>query len=120
VWHVGVHPTREVFYAPSQQCAPQQQGAFAEYTIGHVKNYLFEIGGAEARALCTLAHVKDYRFESGGAEARVLRHLAIPKDMPGALTSDVVVTEREVLYNCCASSVVAVVDLADFRTLRHV
>jgi hypothetical protein len=99
VWHVGVHPTRDVFYAPSQQCAPQQQGAFAEYTIAHVKNYLFEIDGAEGR---------------------VLRHLAIPKDMPGALTSDVVVTEREVLYNCCASSVVAVVDLADFRSVRYV
>ena len=38
---------------------------------------------------------------------RVTRHLAIPKDMPGALTSDVVVTEDEVIYNCCASGVLA-------------
>jgi hypothetical protein len=98
VWHIGVHPQRDVFYAPSQQCAPQGE-AFGEYTIAHVKNYLFEIDGARAR---------------------VLRHLAIPKDMPGALTSDVVVTEREVLYNCCASSVVAVVDLEGFRAVRYV
>ena len=42
------------------------------------------------------------------------RHLAIPKDMPGALTSDVVVTEDEVIYNCCASGVLARVRLADF------
>lgn len=98
-WHLGVHPTRDVFYAPSQQCAPQGQGEFGEYTIAHVKNYLFEIDGASAR---------------------VTRHLAIPKDMPGALTSDVVVTEDAVLYNCCASGVIARVDLEAFRRVRYV
>jgi hypothetical protein len=97
VWHLGVHPTRDLFYAPTQQCAPQD-GSFAEYTIAHVKNYLFEIDGAEAR---------------------VTRHLAIPRDMPGSLTSDVVVTEQSVLYNCCASSVVARVDLADFDRVEY-
>ncbi|MEZ4442035.1 MAG: hypothetical protein R3B72_52210 [Polyangiaceae bacterium] len=93
VWHLGVHPTEDLFYAPSQQCAPQEDG-FAEYTIAHVKNYLFEIDGERGE---------------------VRRHLAIPKDMPAALTSDVVVTEDEVLYNCCASSTVARVSLQDFQ-----
>jgi hypothetical protein len=97
VWHLGVHPTRDVFYAPTQQCAPQGNGEFGEYTIAHLKNYLFEIDGPSAR---------------------VLRHLAIPKDMPGALTSDVVVTEDAVLYNCCASGVIARVDQADFRKVH--
>lgn len=98
-WHLGVHPTRDVFYAPSQQCAPQGDGEFGEYTIAHVKNYLFEIDGETAR---------------------VTRHLAIPKDMPGALTSDVVVTGDAVLYNCCASGVIARVDLATFSRVRYV
>jgi hypothetical protein len=97
-WHLGVHPSRDVFYAPTQQCAPQG-GEFGDYTIAHLKNYLFEIDGAEAR---------------------VLRHLAIPKDMPGALTSDVVVTEEAVLYNCCASGVIAHVDLAGFRRVQYI
>ena len=99
VWHLGVHPTRDVFYAPTQQCAPQGDGDFSEYTIAHVKNYLFEIDGASAE---------------------VTRHLAIPKDMPGALTSDVVVTASAVLYNCCASSVIARVDLADFKHVSYI
>lgn len=98
-WHLGVHPTRDVFYAPTQQCEPQGDGGFNEYTIGYAKNYLFEIDGPSAT---------------------VLRHLAIPKDMPGALTSDVVVTPDRVLYNCCASGVIAYVDLADFRKIHYV
>src|SRR5690606_9966338 len=98
VWHLSVHPRRDVLYAPTQQCAPQENGEFGEYTIAHLKNYLFEIDGAEAR---------------------VLRHLAIPRDMPGALTSDVVVSEDAVLYNCCASGVIAMVDLESFREVHY-
>jgi hypothetical protein len=95
-WHLGVHPTRDVCYVPTQRCIPQD-GDFTEYAIAHFKNYLFEISAADAR---------------------VERHLAIPKDLPGALTSDVVVTEDEVLYNCCASGVLARVALADFAHVR--
>jgi hypothetical protein len=89
VWHLGVHPTRDVFYAPTQRCAPQGT-EFVEYTIAHFKNYLFEIDGPSAT---------------------VTRHLAIPKDLPGALTSDVVVTKDHVVYNACASGVLVRVDL---------
>jgi hypothetical protein len=97
-WHLGVHPTRDVCYVPTQRCIPQD-GDFTEYAIAHFKNYLFEIDAATAS---------------------VTRHLAIPKDLPGALTSDVVVTEDEVLYNCCASGVLARVDLRDFQHVRWV
>ena len=45
VWHLGVHPTKDVFYAPTQRCTPQD-GQFVEYTIAHFKNYLFEVDGA--------------------------------------------------------------------------
>ena len=92
-WHLGMHPTRDVCYVPTQRCIPQD-GDFTEYAIAHFKNYLFEIDAASAS---------------------VTRHLAIPKDMPGALTSDVIVTEDEVIYNCCASGVLARVKLADFQ-----
>ncbi|MFN0251954.1 MAG: hypothetical protein ACKV2T_34075, partial [Kofleriaceae bacterium] len=97
-WHLGVHPTRDVCYVPTQRCIPQD-GDFTEYAIAHFKNYLFEVDGPSAS---------------------VTRHLAIPKDMPGALTSDVVVTQDEVLYNCCASGVLARVNLADFQHVRFV
>ncbi len=97
-WHLGVHPTRDVFYAPTQRCRPQD-GDFTEYVIEDFKNYLFEIDGADAR---------------------VTRHLAIPRDLPGALTSDVVVTSDEVIYNCCASGAIARVDLARFDRVRWV
>jgi len=97
-WHLGCHPTRDVCYVPTQRCIPQD-GDFTEYAIAHFKNYLFEIDGETAR---------------------VTRHLAIPKDLPGALTSDVVVTEDEVIYNCCASGMLARVDLAGFARVRWV
>lgn len=98
-WHLGVHPTRDVFYAPSQRCTPQGDLEFAEYTMAHFKNYLFEIDGERAE---------------------VTRHLAIPRDLPGFLTSDVVVTEREVLYNCCASGAVARVNLESMREVDYI
>ncbi len=97
-WHLGCHPTRDVCYVPTQRCIPQD-GDFTEYGIAHFKNYLFEIDGPSAR---------------------VTRHLAIPKDMPGALTSDVVVTEEEVIYNCCASGMLARVELRTFDQVRYV
>jgi hypothetical protein len=97
-WHLGCHPTRDVCYVPTQRCIPQD-GDFTEYAIAHFKNYLFEIDGPSAR---------------------VTRHLAIPKDMPGALTSDVIVTDEEVIYNCCASGVLARVRLDDFQHVRWV
>lgn len=99
VWHLGVHPTEDRFYAPSQRCTPQGDGEFAEYVMGYFKNYLFEIDGPSAS---------------------VTRHAAIPKDLPGFLTSDVVVTEDEVLYNACASGMIARVDLATLSNIRYV
>lgn len=95
-WHLGMHPTKDVFYAPTQRCAPQD-GSWVEYTLAHFKNYLFEVDAETAK---------------------VTRHLTIPKDLPGALTSDVVVTEHEVLYNACASGAILSVDLRDFREVR--
>ncbi|MBI5493705.1 MAG: hypothetical protein HY904_01690 [Deltaproteobacteria bacterium] len=96
-WHLGVHPTRDVFYAPTQRCTPQGS-EFGEYTIAHFKNYLFEVDGETAR---------------------VTRHMSIPKDLPGALTSDVVVTEDAVLYNACAASVIVRVDLATLSDVTY-
>ncbi len=99
VWHLGVHPEKDVFYAPTQRCTAQGNMEFAEYTIAHFKNYLFEIDGERAE---------------------VLRHVAIPKDMPGSLTSDVIVTRDRVLYNACASSAIAMVDLDTFDRVRYI
>lgn len=97
VWHLGVHPSEDVFYAPTQRCRPQD-GSFTEYVIADLKNYLFEIDAA----------------------GTVRRHLAIPKDLPGALTSDVVVTEDEVIWNVCAASAIARVSLRDLRRVEYV
>jgi hypothetical protein len=72
---------------------------FVEYTIAHFKNYLFEIDGERGE---------------------VVRHLAIPKDLPGTLTSDVIVTDEHVLYNACASGALVQVDLATFSQVRFI
>lgn len=97
-WHLGVHPTRDVFYAPTQRCVPQNGNEFGEYLPAHLKDYLFEIDGPSAQ---------------------VTRHLTIPKDAPGGgLTSDVVVTEDRVLWNSPFSGCVTMVDLATFTEVR--
>jgi len=98
-WHLGVHPTRDVFYAPTQRCTPQGDMEFCEYTIAHLKNYLFEIDGERAE---------------------VTRHLAIPKDLPATLTSDVVVTDEHVIYNACASGTLVMVDRGTMSGVRFV
>jgi hypothetical protein len=98
VWHLGCHPSKDVFYAPTQRCRPQG-GSFVEYVIDDLKNYLFEIDGPSAT---------------------VTRHLAIPKDLPGQLTSDVVVTEDEVLWNVCAAGVIARTSLSDLKRVDYV
>jgi hypothetical protein len=99
VWHLGVHPTEDRFYAPSQRCTPQGDMEFSEYVMGYFKNYLFEIDGPTAT---------------------VTRHAAIPKDLPGFLTSDVVVCEDEVLYNACASGMIARVDLKSLANIQYI
>ena len=101
VWHIGVHPSRDCFYAPTQRCAPQGRMEFAEYVPGHFKNYLYEV-------------------EIEGGCGRVSRHLAIPKDFPAHLTSDVVVSDEEVIYNNPGSAVINAVDLQDFRHVRTI
>jgi hypothetical protein len=99
VWHLGVHPDKDVFYAPSQRCLPQGDGEFGEYVIPYFKNYLFEIDAESAT---------------------VLRHAAIAKELPGFLTSDVIVCEDEVLYNVCASGMVARIDLETLSKVRWI
>jgi hypothetical protein len=99
VWHLGLHTQRDVFYAPTQRCAPQGDMEFNEYTIAHLKNYLFEIDGETAT---------------------VTRHLSIPKDLPASLTSDVVVTGTDVFYNACASNVIVRVDLATLSRVTFI
>lgn len=99
-WHLGVHPSEDRFYAPTQRCVPQNGNEFTEYLAGHFKDYLYEIDGEQAM---------------------VTRHLTIPKDAPGGgLTSDVVVTEDEVLYNSPFSGCLSRVDLETFSTIRYV
>lgn len=96
-WHLGVHPTRDVFYAPTQRCVPQGT-EFGEYLPAHLKDYLFEIDGERGE---------------------VTRHLSIPKDAPGGgLTSDVVVTEDRVLWNSPFSGCLTTVDLETFRRVE--
>ena len=72
---------------------------FGEYTIAHLKNYLFEIDGPTAT---------------------VTRHAAIAKDLPGALTSDVVVTADDVFYNSCASSVLIRIDMETLSKVQFI
>jgi len=95
-WHSACIHARCLLRA-TQRCIPQD-GDFTEYAIAHFKNYLFEIS-AETRASRATSRSEGH---AGRAHERRGRH------------------GREVIYNCCASGVLARVKLADFSHVRFV
>jgi hypothetical protein len=97
-WHIASHPTKDFFYGPSQQVAPQGS-EFGEYTLAHFKNYVFEVDAESAT---------------------VTRHAAIAKELPAAFTSDVAVTPDHVFYNACAGGTLVQVDLETFKRVRFI
>lgn len=100
LWHLGVHPTKDVFYAPTQEVDPvpapdKPRGDFEDWSIGYRTEYL-------------------HRFELNENGSIRESHMAFPPALPHHLTSDVVVVGDDadtVIYNCCASSTIASVSM---------
>ena len=97
-WHIAAHPSKDFFYGPSQQVAPQGN-EFGEYTLAHFKNYVFEVDAETAT---------------------VTRHASIAKEWPAAFTSDVAVTDDDVFYNACAGGTLVRVDLETFKRVHFI
>ena len=97
-WHLAAHPTKDLFYGPSQRVFPQGS-AFGEYTLAHYKNYVYEVDAESAS---------------------VTRHASIAKELPAHFTSDVAVTPDDVFYNACAGGTLVRVDLETFQHVEFI
>jgi hypothetical protein len=95
-WHVAAHPAREVFYCVSFRVIAQDYEDYHEWAMAYLKEYAFEIDA-----------------ESG----EVIRHWACSRDVPAHINSDVILSDRELIFCNGASQTIVAIDLDSFA--RH-
>lgn len=96
-WHVVAHPTREVFYCVSFRVIAQDYEDYHEWAMAYLKEYAFEIDA-----------------ESG----EVVRHWACSRDVPAHINSDVILSDRELIFCNGASQTIVAIDLDSFARYR--
>ncbi len=96
-WHIAAHPTEDLLYAVSFRVAPQDGDDWHEWGMAWLKQYAFEIDLA-----C----------------ARVRRHWVAGRDIPAHINSDVIVSDRELIFCTGGSQTVIGIALDDFASWR--
>jgi hypothetical protein len=96
-WHVAVHPVQDVFYAVSFRVAPQEGWDWQEWAMSYLREYAYEIDA-----------------ETG----QVLRHWSAGREVPAHINSDVVVSDRELIFCTGGSQTVVLIDLEGFAEHR--
>lgn len=96
-WHVAAHPVDDLFYAVSFRVAPQDGRDWHEWGM---------------------AYLKEYAFEVDPAAAAVTRHWAAGRDTPAHINSDIVVSDRELIFCNGGSASIVAVDLESFARFR--
>jgi hypothetical protein len=96
-WHVAPHPVEDRFYALSFRVAPQDGDDWLDWGMAYRKEYAFEI--------------EPY-------PARVVRHWVTGRDTPAHINSDVVVSDRELIFCTGGSGSIVCVDLESFAGFR--
>jgi hypothetical protein len=98
-WHLAVHPTLDLFYPVSFRVLPQEGHDWHEWAMAFFKEYAFEIDA-----------------ESG----EVLRHWTSGRETPAHINSDIVVSDRELIFCNGASQNVMMIDLESFGAWRMI
>ncbi|MET0251459.1 MAG: hypothetical protein ABW203_04695 [Novosphingobium sp.] len=98
-WHLIESRTEDVAYAVSFRVAPQDGHDWHEWGMAWLKQYVFEID-----------------LET----ARVRRHWVAGRDIPAHINSDIVLSDRELLFCNGGSQTVIGISLDDFATWRIV
>jgi hypothetical protein len=65
-----------------------------------------------------MAYLKEYAFEIDAREAKVLRHWAAGREIPAHINSDVILSDRELIFCNGASQSIVMIDLASFAKFR--
>jgi hypothetical protein len=98
-WHVVCDPMSDRFYALSFRVSPQDRDNWQDWSIAHLKEYVFEIDA-----------------ELG----QVMRHWSAGQDVPAHINSDVCMSADELIYCNGASGTIVMINrenLASFRIL---
>ncbi len=96
-WHVAVHPEEERFYCLSFRVLPQDYVDYHEWAM---------------------AFLKEYAFEIDAKNRRVLRHWVTGRETPAHINSDVVVSNRELIFCNGGSQSIVCIDLETFAKFR--
>jgi hypothetical protein len=96
-WHIAMHKSADIFYCVSFRVLPQDHVDYLEWAM---------------------AFLKEYAFEIDAASGRVLRHWAAGREIPAHINSDVVVSDRELIFCNGASQSVVLIDLESFASFR--
>ena len=96
-WHLTRHPTRDVFYPISFRVLPTDRDNYHQWGIAFFKQYAYEVD-AEA--------------------CRVLRHWGAHRGFPAHLSSDVCISDSELIFCAPASHSIVFIDLESFASTR--
>lgn len=96
-WHVVPHAAKDIFYGVSFRVLPQDYVDYHEWAMAFLKEYAFEI---DAR------------------EKRVIRHWACSRETPAHINSDVILSDRELIFCNGASQSIVCIDLDGFAKFR--
>ena len=96
-WHIATHPTRDSVHAVSFRVLPQAYRDYHEWAM---------------------AFYKEYAFEIDVASAQVTRHWVASRDIPAHINSDVVVSDRELIFCNGGSQTIVFVDLESYASYR--
>jgi hypothetical protein len=98
-WHVATHDTKDVFYCVSFRVLPQDYEDYHEWAMAYFKEYAFEIDA-----------------ETG----TVLRHWVCSRDIPAHINSDIILSDRELIFCNGASQTIIFIDLESFASYRMI
>jgi hypothetical protein len=96
-WHVVAHPVEDLFYAVSFRVVPQDYQDWHEWGM---------------------AYLKEYAFEIDAVQKRVRRHWAVGREVPAHINSDVILSNRELIFCNGGSQSIIAVELENFSKFR--
>jgi hypothetical protein len=96
-WHLTRHPTKDLFYPISFRVMPTEHENYHQWGIAYFKQYAYEVDAA-ANSL--------------------LRHWTAHRSFPAHLSSDVCISDSELIFCAPASHAIVFIDLTTFAKTR--
>lgn len=96
-WHLASHPSEDLFYPVSFRVLPTEPGNYHQWSIAFFKQYAYEVDAVDRR---------------------VSRHWTAHRTFPAHLSSDVTISDRELIFCAPASHAIVLIELASMAKTR--